>query len=81
MGSHNRADLWVFVDGQERFKRKNINGYSGGASVAVPISDRNRYLTLVGTDGGNGIGGDWIIFGDPRLELLDTGKPHEPSTP
>jgi hypothetical protein len=81
--SHNSADLWVFVDGQERFKRKNINGYSGGAPVAVTISDRDRYLTLVGTDGGDGIAADWIIFGDPRLEMIYEAKAasdREPNT-
>ena len=68
-GKHNSADIWVFVDGQERFKQKNINSYSGPAPIAVSISDQNRYLTIVSTDGGNGIGGDWIIFGDPRIEM------------
>ena len=77
-GVDHNADLWVFVDGQERFARKKINGYSGAAPVAVPISERDRYLTLVGTDGGDGIGGDWLIFGDPVLEMLVTEKEESP---
>ena len=30
---------------------------------------RTGFLTLAATDGGNGIDSDWIMFGDPRLEL------------
>ena len=50
----------------------------------MPIGEQNRYLTLVGTDGGNGIGGDWIIFGDPRIEMICDAKPSPdlvPNTP
>ena len=64
------ADLWVLVDGQLRFKRHEINGYSGGMPVNIPIGDKDRFLTLVSTDGENGIYWDWIVFGDPRLELV-----------
>ena len=41
----------------------------------------DRFLTLAATDGGDGIRHDWIIFGDPRLELLpaalSAGSPPE----
>jgi hypothetical protein len=33
------------------------------------INSGDRFLTLVSTDGGNGIDRDLIAFGDPRLEL------------
>ena len=68
------ADVWVLVDGEVRFRRREINGYNGGFAVAFSIHQSDRFLTLVATDGGNGIAGDWIVFGDPRIELL----PHHP---
>jgi hypothetical protein len=38
--------------------------------ILIPLAENNRFLTLVATDGGNGVSHDWIIFGDARLELL-----------
>ena len=64
------ADVWVLVDGQMRFRRREINGYSGAFPVDVSIGENERFLTLVGSDGGNHIHADWILFGDPRIELL-----------
>ena len=64
------ADLWVLVDGQVRFRRREINGLNGAFSVAIPLDESDRFLTLAATDGGNGIDNDWIVFGDPRLELV-----------
>ena len=68
------ADVWVLVDGQVRFRRREINGCYGAFPVVFPIGEKDRFLTLVATDGGNGLEWDWIVFGDPRLELL----PHQP---
>ena len=48
------ADLWVLVDGQERFRRREINGCNGAFPVVVPFGDNDRFLTLASTDGGNG---------------------------
>jgi hypothetical protein len=63
------ADAWVFVDGQVRSRCRQINGYSGAVPVNVPLDANSRFLTLVATDGGNSIDHDWVIFGDPRIEL------------
>jgi hypothetical protein len=63
------ADLWVLVDGQVRFRRREINKCSGEFSISLPIGEKDRFLTLMATDGGNDIGFDWILFGDPVLEF------------
>lgn len=63
------ADVWVLVDGQRRFQRRDIDGAAGEFSIVVPLRGGDRFLTLAATDGGNDIGNDWILFGDPRLEL------------
>ena len=65
-----RADFHVFIDGHERFKRREINGCSGSLMISTPIGENDRFLTLATTDSGNGIISDDILLGDPRLELL-----------
>jgi hypothetical protein len=64
------ADIWVLVDGKVRFQRREINRSQGAYMVMLPIGKNDRFLTLAATDGGDGTEWDWIIFGDPRLELL-----------
>jgi hypothetical protein len=66
------ADIWVLVDGQVRFRRRQINAFNGAFPVVVPLSDNEHFLTLATTDGGDGIGWDWILFGDPQIELSTT---------
>jgi hypothetical protein len=36
---------------------------------------------LAATDGGDGVGHDWIIFGDARLELAYNVKPNAKPKP
>ncbi len=64
------ADIFVFVDGKNRFERRRINSSHGGMPINIALADSDRFLTLVAADGGDGIGYDWVMFGDPRLELL-----------
>jgi hypothetical protein len=74
------VDFWVIVDGQVRFQRRAVNGYSGAFVINLRIGENDRFLTLAATDNtsntdpsntdpSNGIGGDWTMFGDPRIEL------------
>jgi hypothetical protein len=64
------ADVWVLVDGQARFRRRQINAANGGFSVAFAVRENDRFLTLAATDGGDTHCGEWILFADPRIELL-----------
>ena len=44
-------------------------------SRSVRLDKNDRFLTFVVSDGGDSINGDWVIVGDPRLEMatsLDT---------
>lgn len=64
------ADFWVLVDGEVRDRRRQCDASNGAFSVAIPIKSDDRFLTLISTDGGDNILRDFIIFGDPRLELM-----------
>ncbi len=67
-------------DGQLRFSRMGVQVRSGGNPVNVSLTDENRFLTLVVTDGGNGNGYDWGMFAEPALELASTkGSKDQPT--
>ena len=68
------ADIWVFVNGQLRFQRRRISRGNGVFPVLIPIGKSDRFVTLAATNGGDGSAWNWIIFGDPRLEVLTVPK-------
>lgn len=70
------ADSWVLVDGQVRYHNAEpMQRGKAPETITVDITDQDRFLTLVTTDGGvlyegydeNRIGYDWCIFGRPVL--------------
>lgn len=63
----NGASFHVYVDGESKADRRNIGRDDGGIAVEVPIPATARFLTLMSTDGGNGIGHDQICFADAWL--------------
>jgi len=64
------ADVWIVIDGKERFCRREISNRFVAMPVDVPIRKTDHFLTLIATDGGDDIHSDWIMLGDPRLELV-----------
>ena len=63
------ADIWVFVDGRLKQKRLRLRPQDGTVDVDVELGPSDRFLTLVVTDGGNGYEWDYVVFGDPVLEM------------
>lgn len=62
-------DVWVLVDGQVRFERQGVSS-SMVADIAVELSEADRFLTLVVTDGGDhAFNFDWGLFTNPRLKM------------
>ncbi len=62
-----RADFHIYVDGVLRERRLGLGSRDAGVPVDVELPLTARFLTLMSTDGGNGIGHDQIFFGDPKL--------------
>lgn len=61
-----RADFTVFVDAKLKFQKLKLRKDETAAlEVAVPASAKT--LTLIATDGGDGIGHDLLFIGDPKL--------------
>jgi len=71
-GRASRAGFWVLVDGQVRFR--HIEEQPAVATpVDIELSDHDRFLTLVTTDGGDGHESDLCFFGEPALKLEPAG--------
>jgi hypothetical protein len=61
------ADFHVYVDGKLAARRMKFGAKDGLIPVDVTLPDKARFLTLMSTDGGNGISHDQVFFGDPKL--------------
>ncbi|MBN1394305.1 MAG: NPCBM/NEW2 domain-containing protein [Pirellulales bacterium] len=66
------ADVWVFVDGELVWKRRDLRHRDGAVPVDVEIAPDARFLTLAATGGKGGQAYDWVVIGDPVLELALT---------
>lgn len=74
------ADFWVLVDGKLKFKRTNLK-IGELCAVNIGLSEQDRFLTLIETDGGDPDGrllddvvltpidSDWGMFAEPVLLL------------
>jgi hypothetical protein len=72
------ADFWVLVDGKLRFNKNQVK-HKSFYSVDIELSQNDRFLTLIVTDGGdpearvvdgmtvNAIDSDWGMFAEPVL--------------
>jgi hypothetical protein len=65
------ADAWVLTDGTEKWRRLQLRPRDGAVKVQIELDQRDNFLTLAVTDGGNGIDCDWVVWGDPVLEMRE----------
>lgn len=63
----NGASFAVYLDGESRAARERIGREDGLIAVEIAVPSTARFLTLMATDGGNGISHDQICFADPWL--------------
>jgi ferric-dicitrate binding protein FerR (iron transport regulator) len=68
------AQAWVFVDGELRYSVQNQNDAHGPAAVSIPLARQDRYLTIVAVEPEGSSPADWVIFGDPIVELDTAGS-------
>ncbi|HML75388.1 MAG TPA: NPCBM/NEW2 domain-containing protein [Anaerohalosphaeraceae bacterium] len=69
-----KIDFWVLIDGQERFKRMGLQSKSMSADIDLILTGKERYLTLIVTDGGDSYEADLGLFGNPVLVLSHETK-------
>lgn len=65
-----RADLWVIIDGKSVYKRTKLTSANGTLNLNIPIPEDAHFLTLVSTEGKKFSPHDWIVFANPKLELM-----------
>jgi hypothetical protein len=63
------ADMFVLVDGKAAFEALAVSRFSEQKKINITLNPTDRFLTLVGTDGGSPLGSDWTVFAEPYLEL------------
>jgi mono/diheme cytochrome c family protein len=61
-----RADFTVFVDTELKFQKLKLRK-DETAVLDVEVPAAAKTLTLIATDGGDGIGSDLLFIGDPKL--------------
>lgn len=78
------ADFWVLVDGQVRFSRLGVREKGLAGRIDIELTDQERFLTLVATDGGDrdtslpggrATDSDWCVFTEPCIELTTSDLP------
>ena len=72
------AGFAVYLDGVQMATGR-LDQASPGEPLDILLPDQARHLTLVATDGGDGIGHDQIWFGDPRIEGTPSRPVDEPA--
>lgn len=63
------ADVSVYVDGKLAFRRLKLTK-DAVVPIELELAKNVRFLTLMATDGGDGIGSDLLFFGDPLLNPM-----------
>lgn len=64
-----QCDVWVVLDGEIRWNAIGLQRKDGLQRLRIEIPASSNFLTLIATDGGNGISHDQLGFGDPRINL------------
>ncbi|WP_197356220.1 DUF1553 domain-containing protein [Aureliella helgolandensis] len=71
----NRADAYVYVDGERVAHFPQLKRQDGLRVIDILLPASAEYLTLISTDGQNGYSHDQIGFGDARLRPTSPAQP------
>ncbi|MEO2011221.1 MAG: DUF1553 domain-containing protein [Pirellulaceae bacterium] len=76
-GDNSFADARVYVDGREVVKFLKLKRSDSLQDMDIPLPASVRFLTLIATASGNGIGMDQVGFGNPKLKAPETELPEK----
>ncbi len=69
------SDFFVLVDGVERFRAVDINYLSDLRKVELELTENDRFLTLITTEGRDkSLHLGWAFFAEPQLSCAVTGQ-------
>lgn len=66
-----QLDFSIYVDGKRVLHLKDFPAQAKGHQVDLQLKDSARFLTLVTTEGKQGISHDQAVFGNPRIVMID----------
>jgi hypothetical protein len=68
-----KADFTVFIDAELKFQKLKLRK-DETAALDIEVPAKAKTLTLIATDGGDGISSDLLFIGDPKLvpEIAET---------
>lgn len=66
-----QLDFSIYVDGKRVLHLKDFPAQAKGHQVDLKLSESARFLTLVTTEGKQGISHDQAVFGNPRVVMID----------
>lgn len=72
-GEGTHADFSIFVDQSLAFQKLKLEK-SESERFEIPLPRGTKTLTLVATDGGDGIGHDLLFLGDATIRSIHSGK-------
>ena len=76
-GDNAFADARVYIDGREAVKILKLKRSESLQNVDIHLLASVRFLTLIATASGNGIGMDQVGFGNPKLQATETKLPEK----
>jgi ferric-dicitrate binding protein FerR (iron transport regulator) len=68
------ASIHVIVDGIARYERLGFASVDPPMDLSFALSENDRFLTLVTTDGGDGNSCDWVLWTHPELLVQEIGR-------
>lgn len=73
---YSKVEFWVFLDGKEVFHQQRSSA-DGAEKVQIPITAKDRFLTLAVTESDDTHAYDWALFGRPELILEAAAGPKQ----
>lgn len=67
------ASIHVIVDGVAQYEKRAFANVDGAIDVNCTLSDKDHFLTLATTDGGDGNPCDWVLWTDPEVLIQSVG--------
>lgn len=61
-----KVEFWVFLDGKEVF-HATASSASGASKLYIPITEKDKFLTLAVTESDDTTAYDWALFARPEL--------------
>lgn len=63
------VDFFIYLDGKRVHQQQGFAAQQKGVAIDLPLPASTRFLTLIVTEGGQGLSHDQAILGNPRIVI------------